>query len=130
MGNKETEQAAITHVLAVERAAGRDPRDVRTTGLPYDIDSAPRMIEVKAFSGSARSETLALEHRQITAAQANPERFYLYVVDNLARPDGAEVGVRVLHGEVLLAMIERSRPAITHWPTFRAAEYDQAERLG
>jgi hypothetical protein len=130
VGNKETEQAAITHVLAVERAAGRDPRDVRTTGLPYDIDSAPRMIEVKAFSGSARSVPLALEHRQVNAAKANPERFYLYVVDNLAGPDGAEVGVRVLHGEVLLAMIERSRPQVTHWPTFRAAEYDQAERLG
>lgn len=53
MGNKETEQAAITHVLA-------------------------------------------LEHRQVAAAQANPER---------------------------------SRPQVTHWPTFRAAEYDQAERL-
>ncbi|MFG2784783.1 hypothetical protein ACGFY7_44045 [Streptomyces prunicolor] len=86
MGNKETEQAAITHVLA-------------------------------------------LEHRQVAAAQANPERFYLYVVDNLAGLDGAEVGVRVLYGEVLLAMIERSRPQVTHWPTFRAAEHDQAERL-
>lgn len=129
MGNKETEQAAITHVLALERAAGREPRDVRTSGLPYDVDSAPRMIEVKAFSRSARSETLALEHRQVAAAQAHPERFYLYVVDNLAGLDGAEVGVRVLHGEVLLAMIERSRPQVTHWPTFRAAEYDQAERL-
>ncbi|MFD4553438.1 DUF3883 domain-containing protein [Streptomyces sp. NPDC058469] len=130
MGNRETEQAAITHVLALERAAGRDPRDVRTSGLPYDVDSVPRMIEVKAFSRSARSETLPLEHRQVVAAKANPERFHLYVVDNLAGLDGIEIGVRVLHGEVLLAMIERSRPQITHWPTFRAAEYDEAERLG
>lgn len=37
--------------------------------------------------------------------------------------------MRVLHGEPLLAMIERSQPQITHWPTFRAAEYDEAERL-
>lgn len=130
MGNKETEQAAITHVLALERAAGREPRDVRTSGLPYDVDSAPRMIEVKAFSRSARSEPVPLEHRQVVAAQANPERFYLYVVDNLAGLDGAEVGVRVLHGEVLRAMIERSQPQVTYWPTFRAAEYDEAERLG
>lgn len=64
MGNKETEQAAIAHVMAVERAAGRDPRDVHTSGLPYDVDSSPRMIEVKAFSRSARSEPLPLEHRQ------------------------------------------------------------------
>ena len=31
--------------------------------------------------------------------------------------------------EVLLAMTERTPPQITYRPTFRAAEYDQAERL-
>ncbi|MER5432947.1 DUF3883 domain-containing protein [Streptomyces sp. NPDC002588] len=129
VGNKETEQAAITHVMALERAAGRDPKDVRTSGLPYDIESSPRMIEVKAFSRSARSEALPLEERQVAAARANFEHYYLYVVDNLAVLDGAEVGVRILHGEMLLAMIERSKPHITYWPTFKAAEYDQAERL-
>ncbi|WP_328682200.1 DUF3883 domain-containing protein [Streptomyces sp. NBC_01261] len=113
MGNRETEQAAITHVLALERAAGREPRDVRTSGLPYDVDSAPRMIEVKAFSRSARSEPLPLEHRQVLAARANPDRFHLYVVDNLAGPDGTEIGVRVLHGEILRGMIERSQPRMT-----------------
>ncbi|MEH0544949.1 DUF3883 domain-containing protein [Streptomyces sp. B21-105] len=129
MGNKETEQAAITHVMALERAAGRDPKDVRTSGLPYDVESPPRLIEVKAFSRSARSVPLPLEHRQVLAAKANPEHYYLYVVDNLADHDGAEVGVRILHGEVLLAMIERTQPQVTYWPTFKAAEYDQAERL-
>ncbi|MGW8881225.1 DUF3883 domain-containing protein [Streptomyces mirabilis] len=129
MGNKETEQAAITHVMALERTAGRDPKDVRTSGLPYDVESSSRMVEVKAFSRSARSEALPLEHRQVEAAKANPEHYYLYVVDNLASLDGAEVGVRILHGEALLALIERTQPQITYWPTFRAAEYDQTERL-
>lgn len=129
MGNKETEQAAIAHVMALERAAGRDPKDVHALGHPYDVDSSPRMIEVKAFGRSARSEPLPLEHRQVTAAKANPEHYYVYVVDNLAGIGGAEVGVRILHGETLLTMIERSRPQITYWPTFKATEYDQAERL-
>ncbi|MEU4171459.1 DUF3883 domain-containing protein [Streptomyces sp. NPDC026665] len=129
MGNKETEQAAITHVLALERAAGRDPKDVRTSGLPYDVESLPRMIEVKAFSRSARSEALPLEHRQVEAAKANPEHYYVYVIDNLAGLEGAEVGVRILHGKVLRAMIDRSQPQITYWPTFRASEYDQAKQL-
>ncbi|MFF3883621.1 DUF3883 domain-containing protein [Streptomyces sp. NPDC001914] len=129
MGNKETEQAAIAHVMALERAAGRDPKDVRTSGLPYDVESLPRIIEVKAFSRSARSEALPLEHRQVEAARANPEHYYVYVIDNLAGPEGAEVGVRILHGKVLRAMIDRSQPQITFWPTFRAAEYDQAEQL-
>ncbi len=129
MGNRETEQAAITHVMALERAAGRDPKDVRTSGLPYDVESLPRLIEVKAFNRTARSEALPLEHRQVEAARANSEHYYLYVVDNLAGAEGAEVGVRILHGEALSAMIERTQPQITYWPTFRAAEYDQAERL-
>jgi len=129
VGNKATEQAAISHVMALERAAVRDPKDVRSSGLPYDVESSPRMIEVKAFSRSARGEALPLEHRQVVAARANPEHYYLYVVDNLAGLDGAEIGVRILHGEAQLAMIERSQPQITYWPTFRAAEYDQAERL-
>lgn len=129
MGNKETEQAAISHVIALERAVGRDPKDVRNSGLPYDVESSPRMIEVKAFSRSSRGEALPLEHRQVAAARANPEHYYLYVVDNLAGHDRAEIGVRILHGEALLAMIERSQTRITYWPTFRAGEYDQAERL-
>ncbi len=72
MGNKATEQAAITHVMALERAAGRDPKDVRASGLPYDVESLPRLIEVKAFSRTARSEALPLEHRQVEAARATP----------------------------------------------------------
>ncbi|MDW8807583.1 hypothetical protein P1P68_23025 [Streptomyces scabiei] len=84
---------------------------------------------MNAFSHSARSEVLALEHRQVQAARTHSEHYYLYVVDNLSSPGGAGIGVRILHGEALLAMIERTQPQITYWPTFRAAEYDQAERL-
>jgi hypothetical protein len=129
VSNSKTEQAAIAHVMALERAAGREPADVHTTGLPYDVDSPPRKIEVKAFSGSARTESLPLEDRQVSAATADPDHYYVYVVDNLALRDGPEVGVRLLQGETLLAMIKRSPPRITYWPSFRAAEYDQAERL-
>ncbi|MEV6111267.1 hypothetical protein AB0L59_01825 [Streptomyces sp. NPDC052109] len=63
MGHKETEQAAISHVIALERAVGRDPKDVRSSGLPYDDESSPRVIGVKAFSRSARGEVLPLEGR-------------------------------------------------------------------
>ncbi|MET7984696.1 DUF3883 domain-containing protein [Streptomyces sp. NPDC005281] len=128
-GSKETEQAAIRHVMALERRAGRDPKHVRRSDLPYDIKSPPRMIEVKAFSRTARSKALLLEHQQVEAARVNPEQYYLYVVDNVAGADGTEIGVRTLHGEALLAMIKRTQPQIRYQPTIRAAEYDQAERL-
>ncbi|GAA3034078.1 hypothetical protein GCM10020229_51900 [Kitasatospora albolonga] len=128
MGNKETERMAIEHVIALERAAGREAVDVSTRGYRYDIDSPPRKIEVKAFGGSARSASLPLEASQLAEAEEDPENFYLYVVDNVGRAD-AVMGVRVLHGEPLRAVLERARPSTTYWSSFRAAEYDAAERL-
>ncbi|MEY9965595.1 hypothetical protein ABIA33_003641 [Streptacidiphilus sp. MAP12-16] len=128
MGNRETERTAIDYVMALERTAGREPVDVSTAGYRYDIASPPRKIEVKAFGGSARGMSLPLEERQLAAARENPETFYLYVVDNVTRPD-AEIGVRVLHGEALHPVIERAMPSTTYWSTLRAAEYDSAERL-
>ncbi|WP_405625549.1 hypothetical protein OG933_04800 [Streptomyces sp. NBC_00016] len=43
------------------------------------------MIQVKAFNSSARIEPLPLEHLQVGAANANPEHYYLYVVDKAER---------------------------------------------
>ncbi|MEV6103245.1 DUF3883 domain-containing protein [Streptomyces sp. NPDC051940] len=129
MGNREIEDAAIEYVIALEAAHGREAVDARAAGAPYDVKSPPRKIEVKAFSGSARTQPLPLEGRQVAAAQADPEHYYVYVVDNLGQSDGAAVSVRIVHGDLLLAMIERSRPHVTYWPSFKAAEYDQAELL-
>ncbi len=65
------------------------------------------------------------------AAKDDPSSFYLYVVDNvaLAMNGEGEVGVRVIPGQAVLAMIERTKPSMTYWPTFRVTDYDQAERL-
>jgi hypothetical protein len=51
MPNTETERVAVEYVMAFERDAGRQPEDVRAKGLPYDVSSPPRKIEVKAFGG-------------------------------------------------------------------------------
>ena len=50
--NKAKEDAAIAWVMDLERAAGREPRDTRYTGAPADIESPPRLIEVKSFGTS------------------------------------------------------------------------------
>jgi hypothetical protein len=79
------EDTVVAWVLALERQAGRNPRDVRREpGAPVDVVSPPRLIEVKAFSGSARGQDLWLEPAQIDAALAQPDRFHLYVVDTSA----------------------------------------------
>jgi hypothetical protein len=59
--NKAVESAAIEWIMGLERAAGRDPRDVRYRGSPADVESPPRVIEVKAYGKSPRGEDLWLE---------------------------------------------------------------------
>ena len=53
------------------------------------------------------------------------------MVDNvaLAMVGAGEIGVRVIPGQAVLAMIECTKPSVTYWPTLRVADYDQAERL-
>jgi hypothetical protein len=124
VGNAEIERAAIEYVMKLEREARRQPVDVHLQGFPYDISSPPRKIEVKAFGRSARGAPIPLEERQVKAAQEDPENFYLYVVDNIAAGVQAKIAVRVLHGPVLRAMLDRATPHITYWPTLRTSDYD------
>lgn len=125
MANSEVERIAIEHVMRLERDAGRQPDDVhRDRNFAYDIASPPRKIEVKAFSGSARGEAIPLEDRQVQAARADPENFYVYVVDNIAHGEHA-ITIRVLHADTLRQMLDRTAPQMTYWPTFRTSDYDQ-----
>jgi hypothetical protein len=122
-GNKAIEDAAIDYVLEHERAVGRTPRDSRYQGAPDDVDSPPRVIEVKAFGGSSRGYGLLLELRQIDEARRNAN-FYLYGVENVRQGDPAKFTLKVLHGERLHRMLDR---AVEHryyevpWPV---ADYD------
>ncbi|OBJ53408.1 DUF3883 domain-containing protein [Mycobacterium sp. 1423905.2] len=124
MANSEVERIAIEYVMALERAAGRRPEDVHLQGEPYDIASPPRKIEVKAFGGSARGAAIPLEDRQFQAAREDPDNYYVYVVDNVAREQNA-TEIRVLHGRALQDLLDRARPHITYWPTFRTGDYDR-----
>lgn len=125
MSNSETERRAIEYVMEMERRHGRQPQDVRLERRPYDVSSPPRKIEVKAFGGSARGAPIPLEERQVQAAREDPGNFYVYVVDNIASGDPSMIGIRVLYGDTLRAMLDRAVPHVTYWPTFRVADYDR-----
>ncbi|HEY1644009.1 MAG TPA: DUF3883 domain-containing protein [Streptosporangiaceae bacterium] len=125
MTNTDTERLALEYVMKLERDAGRSPADVSHRGVPYDIFSAPRKIEVKAFGRSARGETLALEDSQVAEARQDPENFYLYVVDHVTTGDGTPMAVRVIHGALLEQILDRTPPTISYWATLRVREYDQ-----
>ena len=118
MANSETERRAVEFVMQLERAAGRVPEDVTRKGAPFDVSSPPRKIEVKARR-SARGAPVPLESRQVAEARSDPANFYLYVVDNVTTGDGSEIAVRVIHGDLLSAMVERTTPHVTYWPTLR-----------
>ncbi len=127
MANAEVERIAIEHVMQLEREAGREPEDVHLRGVPYDIASPPRKIEVKAVSGSARGAPIPLEQRQFQAALDDPDNYYVYVVDNIAS-GLLTAEVRVLHGDSLRKMLDGCKPHITYWPTFRTGTYDQMSK--
>jgi hypothetical protein len=81
-GIKAIEDAAITWVMELELAAGRQPRDTRYIRAPADIASPPRLIEVKSFGTSNRGYDLLMEVRQVEEARRNPD-YYVYVVENV-----------------------------------------------
>jgi Domain of unknown function (DUF3883) len=107
-GNKTVEDAAIAWVMELERAAGRTPRDTRYTGAPADIESPPRLIEVKAFGKSNRGFELWLETRQVEEARCNPN-FYVYVVENVRQGDPTQFTLKVLGGDRLARLLERAK---------------------
>ncbi len=127
----EVERRALEYVMKLERDAGRDPQDVHTQRRPYDIDSPPRKIEVKAYGGSARGGLLPLEESQVREAQDDPENFCVYVVDNiaLAANGEGEMKVHVLRGRTLQDLLAGVKPRLTYWPTLRVSVYDDAEQM-
>jgi hypothetical protein len=95
-------------VIEAERRAGRAARDTRREHAPADIESPPRLIEVKACGGSMRGEDLWLEPRQFAEAGQNPN-FYVYVVENVGQGNRELFTLKVLGGDLLARLLERAR---------------------
>jgi hypothetical protein len=123
VGNKATEDAAIRWVLELESAAGRIPRDTRYRGAPADIESPPRLIEVKAFGKSTRGYELLMESRQVEEARTNPD-FYIYVVENVRQGEPTQFTLRVLGGEHLQRLLIRAKEYRYYGVPWPVADYD------
>jgi hypothetical protein len=121
--NKAKEDAAIAWVMELERAKGREPQDTRYKGAPADIESPPRLIEVKAFGSTTRGYDLPLEVPQITAARGNPN-FYVYVVENVGQGDPAKFTLRVLGGSRLQRLLVRAKEYRGYYIPWPVADYD------
>jgi Domain of unknown function (DUF3883) len=121
--NWDVEEAAISWVMGLEIRAGRTPRDTRHSGSAADIESPPRLIEVKAFGKQARGQELWLEVRQVDEARRNPS-FFVYVVENVRQGDPELFTLRVLGGDRLRALLERSREQRYYAVPWPVREYD------
>jgi hypothetical protein len=125
-GNKAIEGAAIAFVIDLERAAGRHPVDRRyEAAFPADIESLPRIIEVKAVGRRQRGSFLWLEVVQVEETRHNPD-FYVYVVDNVIQGDPAKFGLKVLGGERLARLIAKAKEKRYFEVPMPVAEYDTA----
>jgi hypothetical protein len=79
----EVERIAMEAVMAAERAAGREPEDVATENLGYDIrsrdprDETRRYIEVK---GRAKTGPILLSENELNRLRQLKDAAWLYVV--------------------------------------------------
>ncbi len=121
--NKAVEDAAVAWVVRRELEEGRVARDVRYTRAPYDVDSPPRVIEVKAFGRSNRGFGLWLETSQVDEARKNPN-FYVYVVENVRQGDPDGFSLKVLGGERLRRLLERAKERRYYEVPWPVADYD------
>lgn len=109
--------------MELERAKGRQPQDTRHKGAPADIQSPPRLIEIKAFGTTTRGYDLPLEVRQIEEARRNPN-FYVYVVENVRQGNPADFTLRVLGGSRLQRLLERAKEYRGYYVPWPVADYD------
>lgn len=121
--NKAIENAAIAWVMELERAAGREPRDARFGTSPGDIESPPRLIEVKSFGTSNRGYDLWLEVPQVEEARRNAN-FFVYIVENVRQGESANFTLKVLGGEQLQTLLDRAKERRYYTVPWPVASYD------
>lgn len=125
-GNRMVETAAILWVIELERLAGREAHDRRSLrGFPGDIESPPRVIEVKAVGGDARGADLPLEVTQVERGRVDPN-FYLYLIDRVAQGNPAQFRLKVFGGEQLARLLARARERRFYELPVPVAEFDAA----
>jgi len=126
MSNRAVEDAAIEFVIAYELKHGRVAADSRGRGAAGDVVSDDgRVIEVKAYGGSARGTDLWLETRQAEEASSNPDGFHVYAVDNVRQGDPHLFGFIDLHGDVLAGLLQRAKPQTYVTVPFPVGVYDK-----
>jgi hypothetical protein len=118
------EQAAVLWVMKYERRHGRNPVDRRhERSFAGDVDSPPRVVEIKATATSYRGWFLPLEPIQLKHAQTDPN-FHLYVVENVGQGNPAAFTLRVIGGEHLRRLVSRATERHYYEVPWSTKDYD------
>ncbi|MGY1741187.1 MULTISPECIES: hypothetical protein [unclassified Blastococcus] len=103
---RQIEDAAIEYVIERELAEGRQARrDEAADG----VVRGDRIIAVKACGTTSCGAELLLECSQYVAARDDPERSWLYLVENVAQGDPALFRLIRVGGERLQELVEFAR---------------------
>jgi hypothetical protein len=105
---RQLDDVAIDYVVERERGEGREARDTRGSGVA-DLESGDRVIEVKACGTSSRGNDLWLECSRYITAKGEPERFWLYLVENMAQGDPDEFRLIRIGGSRLQELLEHAK---------------------
>ena len=98
--NSAIDRAGVDHVLAYETSCGRVPEQQTQTNPGFDVLSrnsegaVVRRIEIKSIGGPWTDRGVLLSSTQFDDARANPDTFWLYVVEH-AEDDDAYVIHRI-----------------------------------
>lgn len=125
--NRQVEDAGLRYVIDQEALAGRIATDTRGRRAAGDLTSGERVVEVKAYGGSARGQDVWLEVRQIEEARSNPD-FWLYIVENIRQGDPAQYRLLRVGGQRLAGLLTRAVEHRYFTVPFPVAVYDTAVR--
>ena len=125
--NVEIENAAVAFVIAREKDEGRTTaHDTRHKGAVADVESDERVIEVKAAGTTSRGFEVWLEPNQYDAARADPDRFWLYLVENVRQGDPSKFRLLRFGGATLQGLLVKAKPRHYYTLPVPVAAYDQA----
>jgi hypothetical protein len=126
-GPKQIEDAAIEYVIERERAEGR------AAAVADDADGVvrgDRVIAVKACAGSSCAAELLLECSQFVAARDDPDRSWLYLVENLAQGDPAEFRLIRVGGSRLQELLDHAKERRFYSVGLPERVYDEVTATG
>ncbi len=126
-GPKQIEDAAIEYVIERERAEGRE---ATVADDAEGVVTGDRIIAVKACAGSSAGAELLLECSQFVAARDDPERSWLYLVENVAQGDPAEFRLIRVGGSRLQELLEHARERRFYTVPVPDRVFDEAAREG